>query len=215
MVQTATPTSTNSNDWTVTGSGTAHEALASASDSSLIETATQGDICNVSIGSLTDPAVSTGHIIRFRAQATGSGGPERVQVKLYNSTTQRAVSGNIAVTRGSFNAFSYTLDATDYAVSTGEFVMSRNDTSDSFYVLRNNSGATDTTVNTTVVPDEVFRTHRLSIDSVASKVWLDRDFEAVNTSDLPTGKCEPFFRVRTRATGAKEGRIRYMEAYNT
>ncbi len=113
MVQTALPTATVSNDWTVTGSASAHAALASASDSSLIETATEGDLCRVNIASLTDPAVSTGHIIRFRAQATGSGGPERIVVRLFEGGTQRAVSTAIAITRSSFNAFSYTLDGTE------------------------------------------------------------------------------------------------------
>ena len=111
MVQTGTPTSTNTNDWTVTDAGSAHEALASNDDTSLVETATETDICNCSIGTLTDPAVSTGHIIRVRGQATGSGGPEKIIIKVYNGTTERAASGKINVTRSSFNDFSYTLSA--------------------------------------------------------------------------------------------------------
>lgn len=109
MVQTAKPTATVSNNWTVTGAASAHAALESASDSSLIETPTVNDACRVNIGTLTDPEVGTGHVIRFRGQATGSGGKERVQVKLFEGTTERAASGNIEVLRGSFNAFSYTL----------------------------------------------------------------------------------------------------------
>ena len=113
MVQIGTPTATVSNDWTVTGAASAHVALASASDSSLIETQTQGDRCRVNIGTLTDPEVSTGHIIKFRAQSTGSGAPERIEVLLFEGATQRANSANIAITRGSFNPFSYTLDTTE------------------------------------------------------------------------------------------------------
>ena len=113
MVQTALPTGTVSNDWTVTGAATANAALASASDSSLIETATEGDLCRVNIATLTDPEVGTGHVIRFRAQATGSGGPERIEVLLFEGSTQRADSSNIAITRGSFNAYSYTLTETE------------------------------------------------------------------------------------------------------
>jgi len=113
MVQIGTPDGTVSNNWTVTGAATAHAALASASDSSLIETPTVTDACRVNINSLTDPVSSTGHIIKFRAQATGSGGPERVQVKIFETSTERAASGNIAITRGSFAAYSYTLDATE------------------------------------------------------------------------------------------------------
>jgi len=113
MVQIGTPDGTVSNDWSVVGAATAHAALASASDSSNIQTQTDEDLCRVNISSLTDPEVSTGHIIKFRAQATGSGAPERIQVKLFEGSTERAASGNLAITRGSFAAYSYTLDATE------------------------------------------------------------------------------------------------------
>jgi len=114
MVQTGTPTATVSNDWTVTGSASAHAALASASDSSLVETNISGEFCRVNIGSLTDPASSTGHIIKFRAQATGSGGgAEKIQVRLYEGGTLRSTSAKITITRSSFNAYTDTLDATE------------------------------------------------------------------------------------------------------
>ena len=114
MVQTALPTATVSNDWTVTGSGSAHAALASASDSSLIETNISAELCRVNITSLTDPVSSTGHIIKFRAQATGSGGgAEKIQVRLYEGATLRATSAKITITRASFNAYTDTLDATE------------------------------------------------------------------------------------------------------
>lgn len=109
MVQTALPDGTVSNDWTVTGAASAHAALASASDTSLIETATQGDLCRVNVATVIDPEVGTGHVIKFRAQATGSGAPERILVRLFEGSTERAASGNIAITRGSFNAYSFTL----------------------------------------------------------------------------------------------------------
>ena len=110
MVQIGTPDGTVSNNWTVTNAASAHAALASASDTSLIETPTVDETCRVNINSLTDPVSQTGHIIKFRAQATGSGAKERVQVKLFETSTERAASADIEVTRGSFNAFSYTLD---------------------------------------------------------------------------------------------------------
>jgi len=110
MVQTATATATVSNDWTVTGSGSAHAALASASDSSLVETNISTEMCRVNIGSLTDPAVGTGHIIKFRAQATGSGGgAEKIQLRLYEGATLRSTSAKITITRASFNAYTDTL----------------------------------------------------------------------------------------------------------
>ena len=111
MVQIGTPDQTISNNWTITGAASAHAALASASDSSLIETPTVDDSCVVGVNSLTDPLVGTGHVIKFRGQATGSGGKERVQVKLFEGGTERAASGNIEVFRGSFAAFEYILTA--------------------------------------------------------------------------------------------------------
>jgi len=114
MVQTALPTATVSNDWTVTGAASAHVALASASDSSLVETNISSEMCRVNIASLTDPVSSTGHIIKFRAQATGSGGgAEKIQMRLYEGGTLRATSSKISITRASFNAYTDTLDATE------------------------------------------------------------------------------------------------------
>ncbi len=113
MVQTALPSATVSNDWTVTGAS-AHVALQSSDgDTTKISTTTQGHLCRVNIDSLTDPENNTGHVITISAQATGSGAPERIQLRLFEGSTQRAESGNIAITRGSYNDFTYTLDTTE------------------------------------------------------------------------------------------------------
>ena len=109
MVQTALPTATVSNDWTVTGAASAHAALASASDSSLIETNVEDENCRVNIASLTDPEVGTGHVIRGRGRATGSGGGEKIRVALFEGGTERALSGKITLNRVTFQAFSFTL----------------------------------------------------------------------------------------------------------
>ena len=113
MAQVALPSGTVSNDWTVTGAS-AHVALQSRDDDTTkITETTEGEICIVNIDSLTDPVSSTGHVITISAQATGSGGPERIQLKLFEGVTERAASGNLAITRGSYNDFTYTLDATE------------------------------------------------------------------------------------------------------
>jgi len=109
MVQIALPTATVSNDWTVTGAASANAALASASDSSLIETNISGETCRVNIASLTDPAIGTGHVIKFRGKGTGSGGGEKVKVALYEGGTLRALSGKITLDRAGFQAESFTL----------------------------------------------------------------------------------------------------------
>ena len=73
------------------------------------------------LSAVTDPEVSTGHFLRWRAQATGSGGPEKMHVRLFQSTTEIAQNLNITISRGSFNDYSLTLSAsqadaiTDYA----------------------------------------------------------------------------------------------------
>ena len=117
MVQTALPSATVSNSWTIAGStpaATAHESVddpvATPDDAvTLLEETTQGETFRVNIGSLTDPVSSTGHVIRARCQGTGSGAPERIQLKLFQGTTEKAASGNLAIVRGSWNDKSYTL----------------------------------------------------------------------------------------------------------
>lgn len=118
MVQELLPSATVSNNWdSITGGASAHLVLddpvgSPDDDTTKIGTNTQGDTCRVNLDSGTDPAVGTGHIIHFRAAAAGSGGKERIQVRLFEASTERASSGNIEVTRGAgFNDFTYTLDA--------------------------------------------------------------------------------------------------------
>ena len=53
-----------------------------ASDADYISTV-NASICEVSLGSVTDPAVSTGHIVRYRISATGGG----IIVRLREGTT--------------------------------------------------------------------------------------------------------------------------------
>ena len=52
-------------------------------------------------GSITDPGGNTGYFLRCRMQGNGTGGPERVQIALFEGATQRAISGNFT-NRGSW-----------------------------------------------------------------------------------------------------------------
>jgi len=119
MAQTALPTATVSNDWdSITGGASAHLVLDDPvstpdDDTTKIGTNTEGDKCRVNIASLTDPEVATGHIIHFRAKAAGSGSPERIEVLLFEGGTERADSSDIAITRGSWNDYSYTLSSSE------------------------------------------------------------------------------------------------------
>ena len=78
------------------------------SDTDFIEDAANNTTCELGLTTLTDPAVATGHILRCRMKGEGSGGPERVQIALFEGATQRAISGNFT-NRGSFADKSYTL----------------------------------------------------------------------------------------------------------
>jgi hypothetical protein len=68
--------------------------------------------CEVGLSTVTDPAVGTGHIIRFTMQGTGSGGPERCEVQLFDGATQRATTGT-QTSRGAWAQKTYTLSAAE------------------------------------------------------------------------------------------------------
>ncbi len=65
--------------------------------------------CNIT--SLTDPLVSTGHIIRFEMQGTGSGGPERCEIQLWQGTTSQIATTGNQTSRGAWGIKAYTLTA--------------------------------------------------------------------------------------------------------
>lgn len=122
MTQTALPSATVSNDWTVTGPSAWEALRVSDGDTAKIQTSVENDLCIVNIESLSDPKNNINHVITISAKAAGSGGPERIQLKLFEGATERAVSSNIAITRGSYNDFTFTLSTaqadsiTDYTI---------------------------------------------------------------------------------------------------
>ena len=64
--------------------------------------------CELGLTDVDDPGISTGHIIRFRMQGTGSGGPERCKVQLFDGATEIANTGN-QTSRSAWGTKSYTL----------------------------------------------------------------------------------------------------------
>jgi len=64
--------------------------------------------CEVGLSDLTDPVGNVGHIVRFRMQGNGTGGPERCVVELYDGTTLIAASGN-QTSRAAWGDKSFTL----------------------------------------------------------------------------------------------------------
>ena len=68
--------------------------------------------CEVGLSNVTDPGGNTGYFIRFTMQGTGSGGPERCKVELFEGTTVRADTGN-QTSRAAWGAKSYELTTTE------------------------------------------------------------------------------------------------------
>jgi len=113
MVQSATPDSDiTAGLWEpIGGESTLFAAVNGATDSDYIEALNgENTTCELGLTTVTDPAVSTGHILRVRLQGTGSGGPERLQIALFEGATQRAISPNLT-SRGAWDTQTYTLTA--------------------------------------------------------------------------------------------------------
>ncbi len=86
----------------------------SPSDTDYIEALNgENTTCELGITSLSDPGgSSTGadYHLRVRMQGTGSGGPERIRIALFEGATQRATSGSFT-SRASWTTQTYTLTA--------------------------------------------------------------------------------------------------------
>jgi hypothetical protein len=95
--------------WTAVNAPTLHEATdeATPDDTDYME-ATQATTDELTLTDVSDPLSGIGHTIRFRMWTAGSGAKERVQIQLYQGTTQIAVTGN-EQSRGAWGQFSYTL----------------------------------------------------------------------------------------------------------
>ncbi len=103
MVQIARPDSDiSAGGWEPQGStaeSTLWESLdeVSANDGVDYIEALDGENITCEVGldsSISDPGGNTDYFLRCRMQSTGSGGPERVQLALFEGATQRAISGN-------------------------------------------------------------------------------------------------------------------------
>jgi len=112
VVQTAIPSSDITTGWTPSTGTTLYGCIDEEiySDADYIR-ATGVKTCEVKLSSTTDPVSSTGHIVRFRAKATGSSGAESMTVTLYQGTTSIAVVKSGTITRSTFNPYTLTLSA--------------------------------------------------------------------------------------------------------
>jgi hypothetical protein len=81
----------------------------SFSDTDFIRTTGTASACEVSLTSITDPVSNTGHTIRIRMRAAGSGGAENLTVALVEGTTVIATSGNLTNRSATFAERTFTL----------------------------------------------------------------------------------------------------------
>ncbi len=91
--------------------------------------------CEVGLSNITDPAGNIDHVIRFRMQGTGSGGPERCKVELWDGGTLIADTGN-ETSRGAWNTKIYTLTDVE-ADNIGDYTNLR------FKIISSNLGGTE------------------------------------------------------------------------
>ncbi len=80
--------------------------------------------------------------------------------------------------------------------------------------LRTGDG-TITTVESSIASDQLFTNYRIDMTSTTGKLSINGILEVQTANDLPTAQMEPFFQSFTAGGGAKNNRIRYLEAYNT
>ena len=114
--QFARPDSTVSNGgFTAGGAPTHHEAIDEATpngDTDYDEADSTDTTLEVSLSGVTDPEISTGHIMRFTANASGSGGAERLDWELREGATLIVLLNNLAISRGSYATETRTLNGT-------------------------------------------------------------------------------------------------------
>jgi len=67
----------------------------------------------------------------------------------------------------------------------------------------------------TVTPHTNWQSVEVEITSAAATMKLSGVLDVTKTTDLPTIAMQPYFHVSTFSSGAKESRIRSIEAYNT
>lgn len=83
------------------------------------------------------------------------------------------------------------------------------------YIIRTGNSGGNSTSASSIALDTIFHNHKVELASADSKYTIDGILEVTKTTDLPTGNLQPTFYVRNFAAVAKDGLIRYLEAFNT
>jgi hypothetical protein len=113
--QFARPASTtDSAGWSAVGAPTHHEAVdeSAASDSDYIDsTNANNSTIIMGLSGVTDPGGANldDHIVRYRCQSQGTGGPERCNIALFQGNTEIGNNGNISASRGSFTLVTWVI----------------------------------------------------------------------------------------------------------
>jgi hypothetical protein len=82
--------------------------------------------------------------------------------------------------------------------------------------LTTGDGAGTSTANSSVANDTAWTLFKIETASANNKLSINGVLRISKTDDLNDAqKTQPIFQVKASASGGKEGRIRYIEAYNT
>jgi len=88
------------------------------------------------------------------------------------------------------------------------------DTDDTNYGIRTKDATTASSQFGSTAIDTLFHNHRMLGTSTSAEYFLDGASQFTKTTNLSTGKMQPFFEVLTRDSTANSGRIKYFEVYN-
>lgn len=132
--QFARPDSTiSTGGFTAVGAPTHHEAtdeVTANGDTDYDEADSADTTLELGLSDVTDPELSTGHIMRFTHNSSGTNPPEKLNWQLMQEGTQIVVINNVQISRGSYATASYTLSSaeadtiTDYSDLRFRFTLS-------------------------------------------------------------------------------------------
>ena len=136
----------------------------------------------------------------------------------HDSSTVISIFKEISVTTGSYSLSGFTGQPTGNAGTTA----TQNANSGTFQTLSNvfcrtGDGSTTSQLETDLAKDTNWHMHRTDLYPTNCKLMIDGTLKATKTSNLPESAMTPvFYQSYGSSSGgsAKEGAIRYMEAYN-
>ena len=97
----------------------------------------------------------------------------------------------------------------------GHFIIFSQKTNSSTFIRMSVNDGSGTINDTSVSNDTVWHNFIFILKTSLARFYIDGIFEGVITTNLPTQKLQPRFRVGNDTAAAREGRTRYYEAYNT